>query len=131
MLDTTQLRHGNWLYDAQHGCYCIVSEVNRGMLKVKRYPALLYEPDLLKLRGIVIIRDNLSLAKFEPGKGNFHERTVSDKHLVIAPLENETYGWWVNEEFVKEIHYMHELQNAFEENTGQLLELNMYGAKHL
>jgi hypothetical protein len=130
MLDSTQLRPGNWLYDSQHGCYCTVSEVNHRVLRVERYPDLLYEPNLFKLSGIVILRDNLSLARFEPGKGNFHERTVGDRHMVVAPSGAAAYRWIVNEEFVKEIRYMHELQNSFEDTTGQLLELNMYGAKH-
>ena len=121
------LRPGNWLFDTVGGHYCVV-RLNSQKLVVESLAQGNYEPVLFKLKGIPIKRDNLSLAPFHP-RDSIYERTENGIHLVLAPLPNGFYKWWVNEAFIADIDDFHVLQNAFEDATGKLLELNLFGSR--
>jgi hypothetical protein len=81
------------------------------------------------LKGIPVLRDNLTLAGFHPSADNYYETVVENLHLVIAPTEDNFYRWWVNGAFVEAFQFIHEMQNLFQDATGKILYLNMVGAK--
>lgn len=129
MLSLTTLRPGNWLLDNTFGCYCSIITVSERFL-VERFKHGSYEPILFKLEGIPIIRDNLTLAQFNLTPENLYVLEYNSIIMLIEPQSTKTFSWYVDREFIKDIQYVHELQNAYEDATGQTLELNMFGAKH-
>lgn len=158
MVEPALLRPGNWLHDRPVGCYCVITEVRRDGLRAERFQVSMYKPTQFDLFGIGIIPSNLTLMGFTPGSGGWSERCVKrasgedviaeggkiamgavdcvspasaggGMHLVVADNNDGTFGWWVNEVYVCSFRYVHDLQNAFEDATGEKLEINMFGAK--
>jgi hypothetical protein len=127
VLEYNKLRIGNWLIDSRDGNYCVVTSTSPKLI-VERYLLGRYEAQFSYVKGVTIIRDNLSLAEFQLNEG-LYERTINNIHLVIVARDNNLFHWWVNEIFTDSFTYIHELQNAFQDATGILLELNLVGSK--
>ena len=127
MNSTQDLQRGNWLLDATDNNYCIVQSLTP-FLMVERFQNDIYTAEILRLHPIPITTYRLSLAKFQP-IDNYYEITVNGFHCVVVPLPDKVYAWWVNEEFKKEIVYIHELQNSYLIDTGVMLSINLFGSR--
>lgn len=140
MIDTKELRIGNWVCDGertQFPMYVRGIGENYVYLDFDGNEGDLWESTPDELKGISLTKDILEKAGFSFDNGYWKLRINERSHLEYYPHEYRLRKWyvgideWNNHAKVKEItfacqcHYLHEFQNAFYMATKKQLNIEL------
>ncbi|WP_333615719.1 hypothetical protein [Bacteroides pyogenes] len=123
MIKTNELRLGNWLEFEDGGIPMFVSAIfdDTVYLDFDGNEGDVWEEDGKDMAGIPLTEDTLSQV-FETYA---HKWELNDIIIVKDRLKDNVYNVHLGNTFIREIKYVHELQNIYFTLTGEELEMKL------
>lgn len=113
MIQSHELRIGNWIYSTSHKQYCKVIKLE-------------YDSELLNIAPITLTEEILLKCGFEYYSSNNSYQLDFDLNFCIwGRIENGFNVYCCSEELGDTLNYLHQLQNIIFTLTGKELEVNL------
>lgn len=122
-----EFKIGNWVRDIQEGNYCTIKSLYPELIlsgAVKDYPSTIES-----IGKIEITEDKLQVCGFDIQDSRCIKKSVNDISVVLEPKKLGIYTIYSNDEEFGRVRFIHQVQNAYFDITGELLEGNLYGVR--
>jgi hypothetical protein len=125
MIELQDIRPGNWFIDKRDGNYCTIVQIGPP-LKLQRFGNESYIGELWCLRPIEISSGALSVIGFRERPNDF-VKLVNGEEYRLFKVSIEYYRLKSATGKIIHAQYVHELQNGFQDLSGDQLQFNLFG----
>lgn len=122
-----EFKLGNWVVHVPEGNYCTIKSLSpevvlQGALRD-------YSSTIEQICNIKITKDKLQVCGFEVDYPFFTKNSKNGIYVAIVFVDSGVHKLCKYDEPVCNVRFIHEVQNAYYEITGELLEGNLYGVR--
>jgi len=118
---------GNWVIYLPEGNYCTIKSLSPQLLlegALQSYTCKIESIEVIEITG-----DKLQVCGFDVQHPKFIKKTNNGIRVTVTLSSSGIYRLYKNDEEFYKVKYIHEVQNAYNKITGEILQGNLYGVR--